>query len=153
MALQIGDKIPEDLGIDQNGQPVKASSFLGKKIALYFYPKDNTPGCTAQACSLRDGYTNLIKAGYAILGVSVDSAKSHQKFIDKYNLPFPLITDTDKKIVQLFGVWKEKSMMGKKYMGTVRTTYLVDEQGIITHIISGKSVDTGNHADQILKMG
>jgi peroxiredoxin Q/BCP len=85
--------------------------------------------------------------------VSVDSAKSHQKFIDKYNLPFPLITDTDKKIVQLFGVWKEKSMMGKKYMGTVRTTYLVDEQGIITHIISGKSVDTGNHADQILKMG
>ena len=153
MALQIGDKIPEDLGIDQNGQPVKASSFLGKKIALYFYPKDNTPGCTAQASSLRDGYTNLIKAGYAILGVSVDSAKSHQKFIDKYNLPFPLITDTDKKIVQLFGVWKEKSMMGKKYMGTVRTTYLVDEQGIITHIISGKSVDTGNHADQILKMG
>jgi peroxiredoxin Q/BCP len=153
MALQIGDKIPEDLGIDQNGQPVKASSFLGKKIALYFYPKDNTPGCTAQACSLRDGYTNLIKAGYAILGVSVDSAKSHQKFIDKYNLPFPLITDTDKKIVQLFGVWREKSMMGKKYMGTVRTTYLVDEQGIITHIISGKSVDTGNHADQILKMG
>lgn len=152
MTLQIGDKIPEDLGTDQNGQLVKASSFIGKKLALYFYPKDNTPGCTAQACSLRDGYTALKDAGYAILGVSVDNAKSHQKFIDKFNLPFPLIADTDKKIVELFGVWQEKSMMGKKYMGTVRTTFLVNEQSVITHVIAGKSVDTGNHADQILTM-
>ena len=150
MALQIGDKIPEDLGTDQNGDPVRASDYAGKKLALYFYPKDQTPGCTAQACSLRDGYTDLQKAGYAILGVSVDSAKSHQKFIDKYKLPFPLIADTDKKMVEAFGVWQEKSMMGKKFMGTVRTTFLVDEQGIISHIIQGKGVNTGNHAKQIL---
>lgn len=153
MALQIGDKIPEDLGSDQNGHPVKAGSYTGKKLALYFYPKDQTPGCTAQACSLRDGYTDLLDAGYAILGVSVDSAKSHLKFIDKYKLPFPLIADTDKKTVEVFGVWQEKSMMGKKFMGTVRTTFLIDEQGIITHIIAGKSVNTGSHAEQILGMG
>ena len=150
MALQIGDKIPEDLGTDQNGNPVKASNYTGKKLALYFYPRDHTPGCTAQACSLRDGYADLLDGGYAILGVSVDSAKSHQKFIDKYKLPFPLIADTDKKMVEAFGVWQEKSMMGKKFMGTVRTTFLVDEQGIISHIIKGKGVDTGNHAEQIL---
>lgn len=150
MALHIGDEIPEELGTDQNGRPVKASDFSGKKLALYFYPRDNTPGCTAQACSLRDGYDALRAAGYAIVGVSVDSAKSHQKFIEKYNLPFPLIADTDKKLVEAFGVWQEKSMMGKKFMGTVRTTFLVDEDGIISHIIEGKEVNTKNHADQIL---
>ena len=120
----------------------------------YFYPKDNTPGCTAQACSLRDGYNDLRKAGYEIVGVSVDSEKSHQRFIDKFSLPFPLIADTDKKLVEEFGVWQEKSMMGKKFMGTVRTTFLIDENGIIRDKIEGRGVDTKNHAAQILeKMG
>lgn len=151
MALQTGDKIPEMLGIDQNGKPVKAEQFSGKKLALYFYPKDNTPGCTAQACSLRDGYDDLRKAGYEIVGVSVDSEKSHQKFIDKFSLPFPLIADTDKKLVEEFGVWQEKSMMGKKFMGTVRTTFLIDENGIIRDKIEGRKVDTKNHAGQILE--
>ncbi len=150
MALSIGDKIPEILGVDQNGNTVKASDLAGKKLALYFYPKDNTPGCTAQACSLRDGYTKLLQSGYEIVGVSVDSALSHQKFIEKFSLPFPLIADTDKKLVEEFGVWKEKTMAGRKYMGTVRTTFLVDEKSVITHIIEGRSVDTKNHSEQIL---
>ncbi|MDD2246619.1 MAG: thioredoxin-dependent thiol peroxidase [Proteiniphilum sp.] len=153
MALYIGDKIPEILGTDQNGKTVKISDFAGKKLALYFYPRDNTPGCTAQACSLRDGYTELLRAGYQVAGVSIDSETSHQKFIDKFSLPFPLIADTDKKLVELFGVWQEKSMAGKKYMGTVRTTFLIDENGIIRHIIEGRKVDTKNHAKQILEMG
>lgn len=152
--MKIGDKIPQTLGIDQNGEPVIAEQFRGRKLALYFYPKDNTPGCTAQACSLRDGYSDLRKAGYGIVGVSVDSAKSHQKFIDKFSLPFPLIADNDKKLVEAFGVWQEKSMMGKKFMGTVRTTFLIDENGIIRDKIEGRGVDTKNHAAQILeKMG
>ncbi|WP_313381918.1 thioredoxin-dependent thiol peroxidase [Proteiniphilum saccharofermentans] len=151
MALQIGDKIPETLGTDQNGEPIKAEQFRGKKLALYFYPKDNTPGCTAQACSLRDGYNDLRKAGYEIVGVSVDSEKSHQRFIDKFSLPFPLIADTGKRLVEVFGVWQQKSMMGKKFMGTVRTTFLVDENGIIRDKIEGRGVDTKNHAMQILE--
>lgn len=151
MGLQIGDKIPEMLGTDQNGKQVKSGQFNGKKLALYFYPKDNTPGCTAQACSLRDGYDDLRKAGYEIVGVSIDSEKSHQKFIDKFSLPFPLIADSDKKLVEEFGVWQEKSMMGKKFMGTVRTTFLIDENGIIRDKIEGKKVDTKNHAGQILE--
>src|SRR5690606_36484830 len=122
----------------------------GQKLALYFYPRDQTPGCTAQACSLREGYSKLREKGYAIVGVSIDSAKSHQRFIDKYSLPFPLIADTDKKLVDIFGVWQQKSMMGKKFMGTVRTTFLVDESGVISHILEGKEIDTKNHADQIL---
>lgn len=154
MALEIGDKIPKMLGTDQNGKPVAAEQFRGRKLALYFYPKDNTPGCTAQACSLRDGYDDLRKAGYEIVGVSVDSEKSHQKFIDRFSLPFPLIADKDKRLVEEFGVWQEKSMMGKKFMGTVRTTFLIDENGIICGKIEGRGVDTKNHAGQILeKMG
>ena len=152
MALQTGDKIPEILGTDQNGNSLKASDFAGKKLALYFYPKDNTPGCTAQACSLRDGYSDLEKAGYAIVGVSVDDEASHQKFIDKFDLPFPLIADVDKKLVEQFGVWQEKKNYGKTYMGTVRTTFLIDENGIIRHIIEGRKVDTKNHAEQILEI-
>ena len=152
MALQIGDKIPQILGADQNGNSLKASDFAGKKLALYFYPKDNTPGCTAQACSLRDGYDDLKKAGYAIVGVSVDDEASHQKFIDKFDLPFPLIADVDKKLVEQFGVWQEKKNYGKTYMGTVRTTFLIDENGIIRHIIEGRKVDTKNHAEQILEI-
>lgn len=151
MALHIGDTIPGELGIDQNGNQIKASHFTGKKLALYFYPRDNTPGCTAQACSLRDGYEELQDAGYAIVGVSTDSDSSHRKFIDKFTLPFPLIADREKKLVELFGVWREKRMMGKKYMGTVRTTFLINEQGVISRIIEGRSVDTKNHAAQILE--
>lgn len=150
MALHIGDPLPENLGFDQDGNLVKASDFSGKKLALYFYPKDNTPGCTSQACSLRDGFAELRETGYAIVGVSIDSEVSHKKFIDKFNLPFPLIADSDKKLVEEFGVWREKTMMGKKFMGTVRTTFLVDEQGVISHIIEGRDVDTKNHAMQIL---
>ena len=152
MALEIGDKIPELLGADQDGKEVKASEYTGKKLVLYFYPKDNTPGCTAQACSLKDSNAELLKAGYQILGVSVDSEASHQKFIKKFSLPFRLIADTDKKLVEEFGVWKEKMMMGKKYMGTVRTTFLIDETGEIIHIISGRAVNTKEHADQILEL-
>lgn len=152
MALEIGDKIPELLGIDQGGKEIKASDYAGKKLILYFYPKDNTPGCTAQACSLKDGNVELLKAGYQILGVSVDSEASHQKFIKKFNLPFPLIADTDKKLVEEFGVWQEKTMMGRKYMGTVRTTFVVDEKGEILHKISGRTVNTKEHADQILEL-
>ena len=150
MALHIGDKRPEELGTDQHGDPVKASHYAGRKLAIYFYPKDNTPGCTAQACSLRDGYSDLQQAGYEVRGVSVDSEASHQKFINKHTLPFPLIADTEKQLVQLFGVWQEKTMMGKRYMGTVRTTFLTDEQGVITHVLAGREVDTKNHAVQIL---
>ncbi|BBD46441.1 MAG: thioredoxin-dependent thiol peroxidase [Petrimonas sp.] len=152
MALQIGDKIPEILGTGQDGKTVKSTDFTGKKLALYFYPKDNTPGCTAQACSLRDGYQDLKKAGYAVVGVSVDSEDSHRKFIEKFDLPFPLIADVDKKLVQEFGVWQEKKNYGKTYMGTVRTTFLIDEAGIIRHIIEGRGVDTKNHAEQILNL-
>jgi peroxiredoxin Q/BCP len=150
MVLHIGDRIPEELGTDQQGDPVKASRYAGRKLAIYFYPKDNTPGCTAQACSLRDGYSDLQQAGYEVLGVSVDSEASHQKFVNKHTLPFPLIADTEKRLVQLFGVWQEKTMMGKRYMGTVRTTFLTDEQGVITHVLAGREVDTKNHAVQIL---
>lgn len=152
MALKIGDKIPEVLGTDQNGNEIKSSNFAGKKIALYFYPKDNTPGCTAQACSLRDGYADLKKAGYEIVGVSIDSETSHQKFIEKFSLPFPLIADTDKKLVEEFGVWQEKKNYGKTYMGTMRTTFLIDEDGIIRYILEGRKVNTKNHATQILEL-
>lgn len=152
MALIKGDKIPETLGKDQDGKEVKASNYAGKKLILYFYPKDNTPGCTAQACSLKDGYHELLKAGYQILGVSIDNELSHQKFIKKHNLPFPLIADTDKKLVEEFGVWQEKTMMGRKYMGVIRTTFVVDEKGEIIHIISGRAVNTKEHADQILEL-
>lgn len=152
MALAIGDKIPELLGTDQDGKTIKSSDYTGKKLVLYFYPKDNTPGCTAQACSLKDGNTELLKAGYQILGVSVDNETSHQKFIKKHNLPFPLIADTDKKLVEEFGVWHEKMMMGKKFMGTVRTTFVIDEKGEILHVISGRAVNTKEHAQQILEL-
>lgn len=152
MALHIGDKIPQVLGTDQNGNEIKSTDFTGKKLALYFYPKDNTPGCTAQACSLRDGYPELRKAGYEIVGVSVDSEASHQKFIEKFSLPFPLIADTNKKLVEQFGVWQEKKNYGKTYMGTVRTTFLIDENGAIQHILEGRSVNTKNHAEQILEI-
>ena len=129
--MNIGDKAPEILGINEKGEEIRLSDYKGKKIVLYFYPKDMTSGCTAQACNLRDNYADLRKAGYEVIGVSVDSEKSHQKFIEKNNLPFTLIADTDKKLVEQFGVWGEKSMYGRKYMGTFRTTFIINEEGII----------------------
>ncbi len=149
MALQVGDKVPAILGVNQEGKEIKLADFAGKKLVLYFYPKDNTPGCTAQACSLRDNYDELRKAGYEVIGVSADSAASHQKFIAKQNLPFNLIADTDKKLSEIFGTWGEKSMYGRQYMGMFRTTFIIDEAGIITRVILPKEVNTKEHASQI----
>ena len=149
--LSTGDKVPELLGKDENGKEIRISDYPGKQIALYFYPKDSTSGCTAQACNLRDNYQQLLDAGYQVIGVSVDSENSHQKFISKNGLPFPLIADTDHKLVEQFGVWGEKSMYGRKYMGTFRTTFIIDPNGIITRIITPKEVKTKDHASQILK--
>lgn len=149
--MNIGDKAPEILGINEKGEEVRLSEYAGKKIVLYFYPKDMTSGCTAQACNLRDNYAELQKAGYEVIGVSINDEKSHQKFIEKNQLPFTLIADTDHKLVETFGVWGEKSMYGRKYMGTFRTTFIINEQGIIERIISPKEVKTKDHAAQILQ--
>lgn len=149
MNLKVGDKAPAFEGIDQNGDPIKLSDFKGKKLVLYFYPKDNTPGCTAQACNLRDNHQALLKAGYAVVGISSDSTKMHQKFIDKFELPFPLIADEDKSIHEQFGTWIEKSMYGRSYMGTARTTFVINEEGVIEEIID--KVKTKDHTAQILK--
>ena len=148
--MNIGDKVPEVLGINENGEEIRMSQYKGKKLVLYFYPKDNTSGCTAEACSLRDNYTELRKQGYEVIGVSVDSSTSHRKFIDKYELPFPLIADTEKKLVESMGVWGEKSMYGRKYMGTFRTTFLINEEGIIEKVYSPKEIKTKTHGEQIL---
>lgn len=148
MTLKVGDTAPEIISVDQHGQPIQLTSFRGSNVVLYFYPKDDTPGCTAQACNLRDNIARLKAAGYVVLGVSVDDAKSHKKFIEKYELPFSLIADTDHKVVNDYGVWVEKSMYGKKYMGTARTTFVIDANGIITNIID--KVDTKEHTAQIL---
>ena len=150
MGLKVGDKAPAVLGVNQDGKELKLADFAGKKVVLYFYPKDNTPGCTAQACSLRDNYDDLQKAGYEVIGVSTDSAASHLKFIAKQNLPFQLIADTDKKLSETFGTWGEKSLYGKQYMGTFRTTFILDETGTITRIMLPKEVNTKTHASQIL---
>ena len=147
--MNIGDKIPEILGTDQDGKTVKASDFAGKKLALYFYPKDSTPGCTSEACNLRDNYQALMARGIEVVGVSVDSEQSHKKFIAKNELPFRLIADTEKTLVQAFGVWGEKSMYGRKYMGTFRTTFIIDEQGKVERIIGPKEIKVKDHANQI----
>jgi thioredoxin-dependent peroxiredoxin len=149
--MKVGDKVPEVLGFDANGKEIKTSDYKGQKIVLYFYPKDNTTGCTAEACNLRDNYSELRKQGYAVIGVSVDDANSHNKFITKYELPFPLIADTDKKLVEQFGVWGEKKMYGRSYMGTLRTTFIIDENGIISKIITPKEIKVKDHAAQIIK--
>lgn len=146
--LKEGDKAPVFEGADQNNKTVSLNDFKGKKVILYFYPKDDTPGCTAQACNLRDNYHELIQKGFQVVGISTDSVKSHKKFEDKFSLPFPLIADEDKKIVEQYGVWGEKKMMGKSYMGTNRTTYLIDEEGTIKKIIT--KPDTKNQTQQVL---
>ena len=151
MALQIGDSVPDLLGLDQDGREMRLSDYPERRVVLYFYPKDNTSGCTAEACSLRDGYAELRKAGYEIIGVSSDTAKSHQGFREKYQLPFRLIADTDVRLNELFGTWIEKSMYGRKYMGTERTTFVISASGKIEHIIRGKEVNTKEHARQILE--
>ncbi|MDE7473794.1 MAG: thioredoxin-dependent thiol peroxidase [Muribaculaceae bacterium] len=148
--IQIGDKVPDMLGVDENGNTVRLSDFKGKKVALYFYPKDLTSGCTAQACNLRDNYTELLDAGYQVVGVSVDPAASHVRFREKNSLPFPLITDTDHKLVEQFGVWAEKKMYGRTYMGTLRTTFIIDPDGTVERVIGPKEVKTKDHAAQIL---
>jgi peroxiredoxin Q/BCP len=149
MALVVGSKAPAFKTVDQDGLQVSLSEFKGKKVVLYFYPRDLTPGCTAEACSLRDNYKALQKAGYEVLGISTDTPKSHKKFIEKEKLPFRLLADEDKTVHEKFGAWVEKSMYGRKYMGTARITYLIDEQGVIEDII--EKVDTKNHASQILE--
>ena len=148
MSLKIGNKAPDFESINQNGDKVKLSDFIGKKVVLYFYPRDNTPGCTAQACNLKDNYNTLQQNGYTILGISKDSPKSHQKFINKYDLPFDLIADEDQNIHMKYGTWIEKSMYGKNYMGTARWTFLIDEKGNIENII--QKVKTKEHTSQIL---
>ena len=148
--MNIGDKAPELLGKDEQGREIRLSDFRGRKLVLYFYPKDNTSGCTAEACSLRDRYNDLQKAGYEVVGVSKDSATSHLKFKEKHELPFPLIADVDHTLLEAMGAWGEKSMYGKKTMGTIRTTFIINEEGIIEQIYAGKQVKTKEHADQIL---
>jgi thioredoxin-dependent peroxiredoxin len=146
--LKKGDKAPQFNATDQDGQPISLADYHGKKVILYFYPKDNTPGCTAEACSLRDEYQDLLKSGYDVIGVSADSAKSHKGFIEKHNLPFRLIADIDKKVLQAYGAWGEKKMYGKSYEGIIRTTYVIAEDGTIADVI--EKVKTKEHAGQIL---
>ena len=146
----IGDKVDDLLGLDAEGREVRLSDYPGRRVALYFYPKDLTSGCTAQACSLRDGYQELLDAGVQVIGCSVDPQASHQKFAEKNSLPFPLISDTDHRLVEEFGVWVEKSMYGRKYMGTFRTTFIISPEGIVEQIITPKQVKTKIHAQQIL---
>ncbi len=149
--MKIGDMAPEVLGRDEQGREIKLSDYRGRKLILYFYPKDNTSGCTAEACSLRDHHQELQAAGYEVVGVSKDSAASHVKFKEKYALPFPLIADVDHTLLEAMGAWGEKVMYGKKSVGTIRTTFLIDEEGRITEIFAGKQVKTKEHAEQILK--
>jgi len=148
--LTEGQQAPDFNVADQDGNQVTLSQFKGKKVILYFYPKDNTPGCTAEACDFRDNYQGLMAKGIVVLGVSVDDEQSHQKFAAKHSLPFTLLADTDKEIVEAYGVWGEKNMYGKKYMGTNRTTFVIDEEGNIAHII--KKVDSKNPTAQVLEL-
>ena len=145
--LKVGDKAPAITAINQHGQTVSLSDFKGKKVILYFYPKDNTPGCTTEACNYRDNYQSLLADGFEVIGVSVNSERSHRNFANRYDLPFNLLVDTDKRIVNDYGVWAQKSLFGKKYMGTLRTTFVIDENGIIRHIID--KVDNKRASQQV----
>lgn len=149
ITLEPGQNAPAFSGIDQNGNAVTLASFTGKKLILYFYPADDTPGCTKEACNLRDNYQTLLDKGFAIVGVSPDDAASHQKFIQKYSLPFPLLVDTDKAILTQYGAWGEKNMYGKIVTGVLRSTFVIDEAGKILKVF--KKVDTAAHTEQILK--
>ncbi|MDP4637310.1 MAG: thioredoxin-dependent thiol peroxidase [Crocinitomicaceae bacterium] len=146
--LNIGSTLPAFVGVDQNGEEINSNDFSGKRLVVYFYPKDNTPGCTAQACSLRDDYSTLLENNIAVIGVSADSVSSHKKFMDKFQLPFPLIADTEKTLLNLFGVWGPKKFMGKTYDGIHRTSFLFDETGNLMSII--EKPNTKNHAQEIL---
>lgn len=152
MAIQLkaGDKAPDFTANDQNGNSVSLSDYKGKNVILYFYPKDDTPGCTAESCDFRDNYQSLVGKGFEVIGVSVDDEKSHKKFETKYQLPFTLIADTEHSIVEAYGVWVEKNMYGKKYMGTARTTFVIDGDGNITHVI--EKVDTKASSQQVLEL-
>jgi peroxiredoxin Q/BCP len=147
--LQVGDKAPDFSGVDENGKKISLKDFKGSRVVLYFYPKDNTSGCTAEACDFRDSYTRLKKKGVVLLGVSPDTGKSHIKFKEKYDLPFPLIADTEKVISNAYGVWQEKSMYGRKYMGIVRSTFIIDENGKIIAVFP--KVKVTGHVDEVLK--
>ena len=147
--LNIGDRIPDFEVVDQDGNKVSSGDLIGKRTIVYFYPKDNTSGCTAEACNLRDNYDALTAQGYNVIGVSKDSAASHKKFADKYELPFTLLSDASTQMLQAFGAWGEKKMYGKTVMGTIRRTFIFDENGILERVI--EKVDTKNHASQILK--
>ena len=149
MTLKVGDKAPSFKTVDQDNKEINSEDLKGKKIILYFYPKDNTPGCTAQGCNLRDNYEDLQKQGYVVLGVSGDSQKKHQNFAQKHEFPFSLLVDEELEIIKKYDVWKEKSMFGKKYMGIARTTFVIDENGVISEVID--KVDTKNHTEQIVK--
>lgn len=145
--IKVGDKAPEISGIDQNGKEISSNQLKGKKVVLYFYPKDNTPGCTAEACNLRDNFQQFVDNGFVVIGVSADNQESHTKFIQKFSLPFPLIADVDKKLLKAFDAWGEKKMYGKVYEGVLRKTYIIDEKGIITGIID--KVKTDDHSNQL----
>jgi peroxiredoxin Q/BCP len=147
--LSKGDKAPDFSGLNQNNELISLDLFKGKKLILYFYPKDNTPGCTAESCNLNDNYQSWLSKGYEVVGVSPDSVASHKKFADKFNFGFNLIADPETKILQAYGVWGEKSMYGRKYMGVLRTTFVIDENGIIVDVF--EKVDTKKHTEQIVK--
>ena len=146
--MNIGDKAPDLLGVDEQGNEQRVSNYAGRRLVVYFYPKDSTPGCTAEACSLRDGMDDLVAAGYAVVGISADSAASHQRFKDKQQLNFPLVADVDKSTIMAFGAYGEKKMAGRVYMGIIRTTFVIDESGVVERVIT--KVDTKNAARQIL---
>lgn len=148
--MEIGQRLPEILGKDQDGKEIRLSDFAGKKLVLYAYPKDSTPGCTSEACDLRDNYERFLAQGYAIVGVSIQDEKSHKRFIKKYQLPFPLIADTEQQLVNELGIFGEKKMCGRTYMGTFRTTFITDENGIVQRIFTPKEIKVKEHARQIL---
>ena len=146
--LKVGDKAPDFLGIDEQGNEQRVSNYSGRRLVVYFYPKDSTPGCTAEACSLRDGMDELVRAGYAVVGISADSAASHTRFKEKQQLNFPLVADVDKSTIMAFGAFGEKKMAGRVYMGIIRTTFVIDDDGVVERVIT--KVDTKNAARQIL---
>lgn len=150
--MNIGDQAPDLLGLDEQGNELRLSQFRGQRVVLYFYPKDNTPGCTAEACSFRDHEAELAAAGYAVVGVSADSAQSHVRFREHHALPFHLVADTERQLIEAFGAWGEKKMCGRTYMGILRTTFVIDEEGRIAHIFTPKQIKTKTHAEQVLAL-